>query len=129
MLIDQSCREFSNNLSSKAPVPGGGGVAAMLGALGTALCQMAGNLTVGKKKYAEFDDDNRRIIDEAEKIRLRFLELVDEDAAVYWLDKSERSTKLAIMCILSGCDVEESKTLLEKNNGYLKSALNSIKSV
>ena len=83
MLIDQSCREFSNNLSSKAPVPGGGGVAAMLGALGTALCQMAGNLTVGKKKYAEFDDDNRRIIDEAEKIRLRFLELVDEDAAVF----------------------------------------------
>ncbi len=83
MLIDQSCRIFSDNLASKAPVPGGGGVAAMLGALGTALCEMAGNLTIGKKKYAEFDEDNKRIIQHANKIRLRLLELVDEDAAVF----------------------------------------------
>lgn len=53
----------------------------------------------------------------------------DEETAVHWLDKAGRSTKLAIMCILSGCDVEESKTLLEQNNGYLKSALNSIKTM
>lgn len=53
----------------------------------------------------------------------------DEETAVYWLDKAGRSTKLAIMCILSGCDVEASKVLLEQNNGYLKSALNSIKTV
>ena len=53
----------------------------------------------------------------------------DEETAIYWLDKAERSTKLAIMCILSGCDVEESKVLLEKNGGYLKNALNSIKAM
>ncbi len=83
MIIEQSCKVFSDNLASKAPVPGGGGVAAMLGALGTALCEMAANLTVGKKKYAEFDEDNRCIIEQTDKIRLRFLELVDEDAAVF----------------------------------------------
>ena len=83
VLINQSCKEFSENLASKAPVPGGGGAAAMLGSLGTALCEMAANLTVGKKKYAEFDDDNRRIIEEADKLRRRFLDLIEEDAAVF----------------------------------------------
>lgn len=53
----------------------------------------------------------------------------DEETAVYWLDRAEKSTKLAIMCILSGRDVGEAKLLLEQNNGYLKSALNSIKTV
>lgn len=82
-LIDQSCNTFIENLASKAPVPGGGGVAAMLGALGTALCEMAGNLTAGKKKYAQYEEANRRIIAQADKLRIRFLKLVDDDAAVF----------------------------------------------
>ena len=53
--INLSCKEFSEILASKSPVPGGGGAAAMLGALGTALCEMAANLTVGKKKYADVE--------------------------------------------------------------------------
>ena len=51
---------------------------------------------------------------------------VDENNAAYWLEKAGKSAKLAIMCILSGYDVEEAKALLEENNGYLKSALKSI---
>lgn len=51
----------------------------------------------------------------------------DEQTATEWLDKSGRSTKLAIMCILSGCEVDEAKALLEENGGYLKKALNNIK--
>ena len=50
--IDQSLRAFTEVLASKAPVPGGGGVSALVGALGTALGSMVGALTVGKKKYA-----------------------------------------------------------------------------
>lgn len=50
----------------------------------------------------------------------------DEQTAATWLEKAEKSTKLAIMCILSGYEVEEAKELLEQNNGYLKSALKSI---
>ena len=50
----------------------------------------------------------------------------DEETAALWLEKTGKSTKLAIMCILSGYEVEEAKALLEKNDGYLKSALKSI---
>jgi len=51
---------------------------------------------------------------------------VDESTAVTWLEKSGKSAKLAILCILSGCEVEEAKALLDQNNGYLKSALKSV---
>ena len=46
----QSCQEFTQVLASRAPVPGGGGASALVGALGVALGEMVGNLTVGKKK-------------------------------------------------------------------------------
>ena len=47
-MIEKSCADFAAVLASKAPVPGGGGAAALVGALGTALCSMVGNLTVGQ---------------------------------------------------------------------------------
>ena len=72
-IINLSCIDFTEKLASKAPVPGGGGAAAMMAAIGTSLCSMAGNLTVGKKKYAQYDEDNSRIIAQAEELRLRFL--------------------------------------------------------
>ena len=48
----ESCRKFVEVLASNAPAPGGGGAAALVGAIGTALGNMVGSLTVGKKKYA-----------------------------------------------------------------------------
>jgi len=94
MLIDKNCKEFTTLLASSSPVPGGGGAAALVGALASALCQMAANLTVGKKKYIQFDEDNKRIIAKAEVLRKRLLELVDEDAAVFEpLSKAYRMPK------------------------------------
>ena len=52
-----TCTEFVEVLSSKAPVPGGGGASALVGAVGTALGNMVGSLTVGKKKYADVEDE------------------------------------------------------------------------
>ena len=52
-----SCREFVEVLASNAPVPGGGGAAALVGAIGTALGNMVGSLTVGKKKYAAVEEE------------------------------------------------------------------------
>ena len=52
-----SCREFVEVLASNAPVPGGGGAAALVGAIGTALGNMVGSLTVGKKKYADVEEE------------------------------------------------------------------------
>ena len=78
-----SCAAFTDKLASGDPVPGGGGAAALMGALGASLCEMAGNLTVGKKKYAAYEDDLRRMITEADLLRRRLLELIDEDARAF----------------------------------------------
>ena len=53
----ESCRKFVEVLASNAPAPGGGGAAALVGAIGTALGNMVGSLTVGKKKYAEVEEE------------------------------------------------------------------------
>lgn len=82
-LIDQTCEGFVSLLASKAPVPGGGGAAALVGALGAALCSMAGNLTLGRKKYAAVEPDIRALLEKGERVRTRLLELVDADAAAF----------------------------------------------
>ena len=82
-LIDQTCEGFVALLASKAPVPGGGGAAALVGSLGAALCSMAGNLTLGRKKYAAVEPDIRALLEKGEGVRARLLELVDADAAAF----------------------------------------------
>ena len=52
-----SCTEFVTVLASNAPVPGGGGASALVAAIGTALGNMVGSLTVGKKKYADVEEE------------------------------------------------------------------------
>lgn len=82
-LTEQSCAEFVRLLASKASVPGGGGGAALAGALGIALCSMAGQFTLGKKKYASVEDDIQAMLVKADAIRTRLLELVDADAEAF----------------------------------------------
>ena len=79
-MMDKSCTEFAAELAAKASVPGGGGAAAYVGALAVALCSMVGNFTTGKKKYAEYEDDVRRMLAEGERVRVRLLEHVIEAA-------------------------------------------------
>ena len=74
---------FLEALASSSPTPGGGGASATAGAVGTALCSMVANLTTGKKKYAQYQQDIELIIDRAEKLRTRLLELTDEDAKAF----------------------------------------------
>ena len=56
-IAEKSCIGFVDVLASKAPVPGGGGAAALVGAIGMALGSMVCNLTTGKKKYAEYQEE------------------------------------------------------------------------
>lgn len=79
----QSCEAFVEVLASKEPVPGGGGASALVGAIGTALCSMVGNLTVGRKKYAAVEADVYVILEKAKKLQNRLIDLVDEDAKVF----------------------------------------------
>lgn len=78
-----SLNEFTIKLSSEAPVPGGGGASALMGAVASSLCSMVGNLTSGKKKYAEYQQDIERIIEEAVKLNDEMLELINKDAEAF----------------------------------------------
>lgn len=82
-MVDKSCKEFIEVLASKAPVPGGGGAAALGGAIGMALCNMVGNLTVGKKKYADVEPEVKELLERGYKIISELEALVDKDAEVF----------------------------------------------
>lgn len=75
--------DYIDILSDKAAVPGGGGAAALVGALGIALTQMVSNLTIGKKAYFAVENDIKRILSDMQKKRERFLELANLDAEVF----------------------------------------------
>ncbi|HOB87416.1 MAG TPA: cyclodeaminase/cyclohydrolase family protein [Bacillota bacterium] len=82
-MTEKSCDYFLDVLASKAPVPGGGGAAALGGAIGMALSNMVGNLTVGKKKYADVEDEVKELLDQGYKIIDELKALVDKDAEVF----------------------------------------------
>lgn len=83
MLTDKTVRDFLTELSSNSPAPGGGSVAAVAGAMGAALTSMVCNLTIGKKKYADVQDEMESVLVASEKLRGEFTGLVDEDAAAF----------------------------------------------
>ena len=80
---DQTIDSFVNELSSKAPIPGGGGASALVGALSAALTHMVAALTVGKPKYAAVEDEMQELLKQTESLTNRFLALMDEDAASF----------------------------------------------
>ena len=79
MIKDQKIIDFLNELKSEAPAPGGGAVAALTGAQGAALVMMVANLTIGKKKYAEYEELNIRVRDEAQEVLNRLIQGIDDD--------------------------------------------------
>ena len=82
-LSTSRCDEFVEVLASKAPVPGGGGASALVGAVGTALGNMVGSLTVGKKKYADVEEEMYALKEKASALQADFLRLIERDAEVF----------------------------------------------
>lgn len=82
-MLNGRCLDFIEALASKSPVPGGGGASALAGSIGMALGSMVGNLTTGKKKYADVEEDIQALLIESEKLIQRFNQLVEEDAKVF----------------------------------------------
>lgn len=74
---------FVEELASAAPAPGGGGASAYVGALAAALASMVGNLTVGKKTYAEVEGEVVHHLEELGDLRERLIALVEEDARAF----------------------------------------------
>lgn len=79
-ISEKTCIEFVNVLASKSAVPGGGGAAALVGAIGMALGSMVCNLTMGKKKYAEYEESVNEILVKAREIEKKLLSMIDKDA-------------------------------------------------
>jgi len=78
-----SCEDFVAVLASKEPVPGGGGASALVGAIGMALGNMVGSLTVGKPKFADVEEDMVRLKAKSDELQQRFFALVAQDAVVF----------------------------------------------
>ncbi|MCK5832938.1 cyclodeaminase/cyclohydrolase family protein [bacterium] len=83
MLVDHDINCFLDELASQSPAPGGGSVAAMSGALGTALISMVCRLTIGKKGYENVEENIADILSEAEQVREEFIKLIDLDAEAF----------------------------------------------
>lgn len=75
--------EFTEVLASKSAIPGGGGASALTAALGIALGSMVGNLTVGKKKYKDVEEEIRRQMQQAEVLQRELLLFIDKDAEAF----------------------------------------------
>ena len=80
---DLSLNTFAARLASSAPVPGGGGASALVGAVGVALGNMVGSLTYGKKKYSEVEEAVFALNVRAGELRKELLELIEKDAEVF----------------------------------------------
>ncbi len=83
MLIDHNIQGFLDELASQSSTPGGGSVAALSAALGTALISMVCRLTLGKKGYESVEENIAEILAETENIREEFVKLIDLDAEAF----------------------------------------------
>ncbi len=75
--------EWADRLASGAPVPGGGGASALGGALAAALGQMVANLTIGKKRYADVEEEMQKSLSSLKGLQAELMELADQDAEVF----------------------------------------------
>ena len=82
-MLNKTCIEFAEVLASKEPVPGGGGASAYVGSLGMALGSMVGNLTLGKKKYADVEEDIKALLERSQQLMKILNDLVEADAEAF----------------------------------------------
>ncbi|MDO4692323.1 MAG: cyclodeaminase/cyclohydrolase family protein [Porphyromonadaceae bacterium] len=85
MLKDLNLQDFILETSGSEPVPGGGSISALNGAIAGALTQMVANLTIGKKRYMEVEDEMRQLASKAEALRTELVADIDRDSDAYRL--------------------------------------------
>ncbi len=82
-LVKMDLRDFANELSTDSPAPGGGSVAALAGALGSALTSMVANLTIGKNEYKESWEEMKNVAIETQRLKDELLRLIDRDTHAF----------------------------------------------
>ena len=80
---NNTLEEFTKRIASKEPAPGGGGASALVASVGVALGDMVGELTVGKKKYSDVEDELKELMCKAQSLRVQLLVCIDEDARAF----------------------------------------------
>jgi len=79
----ESIKEFCNLVASGNPTPGGGSVGAVVGALGASLVEMVANLTIGKKKYEEWEAEMEKIVERMEAFREKAFGIMNKDIEAF----------------------------------------------
>src|SRR5437868_10763681 len=83
MLIKMTVQDFIEQLASASPTPGGGSASALAGAMAAAMVEMACNLTVGREKFRDVEEEMQAVLARAKELRLQMLNAVDEDTKAY----------------------------------------------
>ncbi|MGB6428262.1 MAG: methenyltetrahydrofolate cyclohydrolase [Methyloceanibacter sp.] len=83
MIKQSAIDKFLDDLASQKATPGGGSAAAIIGAMGAALVAMVCNLTIGKKKYAEVEDEMKALLAKSEALRLRLTGMIEDDVKAF----------------------------------------------
>ncbi len=83
MMKNMDIEKFLDELSSASPTPGGGAASALVGAIAASLSSMVANLTIGKKKYADVENEMKEIVKKATEIRNALISLMDEDVNAF----------------------------------------------
>lgn len=83
MYRNEPLETYLKDAASGKPTPGGGSVAALVGALATTMSSMSANFTIGKEKFKQYEPQLKKILEECEKSRETLLSLMDEDITVY----------------------------------------------
>ncbi len=111
--------DFSNAVASKAPVPGGGSVCAYVAALGVALGRMVGELTTGKKKYADTQEELEEIMERLKDNHQKMIIAIDEDAKgflplaeAFALPNETPSEKQHRQMVMESCLIDAAKVPL-----------------
>ncbi len=140
MIKDRPIQQFLDELASKAPTPGGGSAAAIMGAMGAALVSMVCNLTLGKKNYALVEDDIKVVLERSESLRVQLTDMIrldvdafDQVMEAYGMPKNteedkrargdaiqvalKAATEVPLACAKAGSEVIElSRAVAEKGN-------------
>ena len=83
MLLNRTLADFLDIAASNEPAPGGGAVAALSGALACSMISMVCNLTVGKKKYSDVQDEIEKLLSRTETLRKHFQDLIQQDSEAF----------------------------------------------
>lgn len=117
MYKDGSLKKYLDDLAARIPAPGGGSAAAFCPAMGAALISMVVNFTLGKPKYARYENDLRKILDISERLRAEFLRLTDLDVTAYRSKNLRDSLNTPFMAARLCCEgIKLCLPLLKKGN-------------